>query len=72
MTTRFEFGPFVFDAQRRKLLKNGAPVEVGQKCLILLETLLRAEGQVVSKSDLMNAGWLTLNIEESKIGRAHV
>ena len=48
-------------------MKNGAPVEVGQKCLILLETLLRAEGQVVSKSDLMNAGWQTLNIEESNL-----
>jgi TolB-like protein len=67
MSTRFEFGPFLFDAQRRTLLKNGAPVEVGQKCLILLETLLRAEGQVVSKSDLMNAGWQTLNIEESNL-----
>ena len=67
MTTRFEFGPFVFDAQRRMLLKNGVPVEVGQKCLILLETLLRAEGQVVSKSDLMDAAWQTLNIEESNL-----
>jgi TolB-like protein len=67
MTTRFEFGPFLFDAQRRMLLKHGAPVEVGQKCLILLETLLRAEGQVVSKSDLMDAAWQTLNIEESNL-----
>src|SRR4029078_8266895 len=67
MTPRFEFGPFVFDAQRRKLLRNGAPVEVGQKCPILLEALLRAEGQVVSKSDLINAAWQTLNIEESNL-----
>jgi DNA-binding winged helix-turn-helix (wHTH) protein len=67
MSNRFEFGPFLFDAQRRLLLKNGTSVEVGQKCLILLGTLLRAEGQVVSKSDLMDAAWQTLNIEESNL-----
>src|SRR6478672_8417355 len=67
MTTRFEFGHFVFDAKRRMLFRNGAPVVVGQKCLILLAVLLRAEGQVVSKSDLINAAWQTLNIEESNL-----
>jgi TolB-like protein len=49
------------------LLKHGAPVEIGQKCLILLEKLLRAEGRVVSKSDLMDAAWQTTNIEESNL-----
>jgi TolB-like protein/Tfp pilus assembly protein PilF len=67
MTTRFEFGPFIFDAQRRMLLKNGVPVEIGQKRVALLHALLRAEGQVVSKLDLMNAAWQTLNIEESNL-----
>src|SRR5262245_38170161 len=67
MSTRFEFGPFLFDPQRRTLSKNGALVEVGQKCLILLETLLRAEGQVVAKSDLVDAAWQTLTVEESNL-----
>ncbi len=67
MTSPFEFGPFVFDNRQRTLLKRGTPVEIGQKCLILLETLLRAEGRVVSKSDLMDAAWQTANIEESNL-----
>jgi TolB-like protein len=67
MASRFEFGPFVFDSGRKVLLKHGAPVEIGQKCLTLLEALLRAEGRVVSKADLMDAAWQTTNIEESNL-----
>jgi TolB-like protein len=67
MASRFEFGPFVFDSGRKVLLKHGTPVEIGQKCLTLLETLLRAEGRVVSKADLMDAAWQTRNIEESNL-----
>ena len=64
---RFEFGPFVFDSERKRLLRHGTPVEIGQKCLILLETLLKADGRVVSKSELMDAAWQTINIEESNL-----
>ena len=49
------------------LLKHGAPVDIGEKCLILLETLLRADGRTVSKSDLMDAAWQTLTVEESNL-----
>ena len=66
-TRRFEFGPFVFDSGRKILLKHGKPVAMGQKCLMLLETLLAAEGRVVSKSDLMDAAWQTMNIEDSNL-----
>ena len=66
-TKRFEFGPFAFDSGRKILLKHGKPVAIGQKCLTLLEALLAAEGRVVSKSDLMDAAWQTLNVEESNL-----
>jgi adenylate cyclase len=61
------FGAFVFDSQRKLLLKHGTPVSIGQKCLLLLEALLKAGGQAVSKSDLMLAAWQTDNIEESNL-----
>jgi TolB-like protein len=61
------FGAFVFDSQRKLLLKHGTPVSIGQKCLLLLEALLEAGGQAVSKSDLMLAAWQTDNIEESNL-----
>jgi DNA-binding winged helix-turn-helix (wHTH) protein len=38
----YPFGPFVFDMHRRILLKGASPVEIGQRCAILLETLLAA------------------------------
>jgi adenylate cyclase len=61
------FGPFVFDMHRRILLKGGSPVAIGQKCAVLLETLLAAGGKAVSKSALMEAAWQTENIEESNL-----
>ena len=61
------FGPFVFDVRRRVLLKRGSAVTIGQKCLVLLETLLAAEGHIVSKSKLIEAAWQTENIEESNL-----
>ena len=61
------FGPFVFDVRRRVLLKRGSAVTIGQKCLVLLETLLAAEGRAVSKSELIEAAWQTGNIEESNL-----
>lgn len=63
----YKFGTFVFDAKRRILLKQGSPVSIGQKCLVLLESLLAAEGRAVSKSELMDAAWSTQNIEESNL-----
>ena len=62
-----EFGPYAFDRKRKILLKHGVPVEMGQKCLIILETLLAAEGRVVPKADLMDAAWQMANIEESNL-----
>ena len=64
---KYAFGPFVFDIQRKILLRQGSTVAMGHKCVVLLETLLRAEGRAVSKSTLMIAAWQTENIEESNL-----
>jgi TolB-like protein len=63
----FVFGPFVFDLRQRILLRQGSPVSIGQKCAVLLEALLKAEGRAVTKSELLNAAWQTENIEESNL-----
>jgi TolB-like protein len=63
----YAFGPFVLDLNRRLLLKQGAPIKIGQRGLALLEALLTADGRAVSKSDLMDAAWQTENIEESNL-----
>ena len=67
MQTNISFGPFVFDSQRRILLRDGTKVVVGHKCLLLLEKLLAAEGRAVSKSELIIAAWQSENVEESNL-----
>ncbi len=63
----YPFGPFVFDVQRRILSRQGSTIAMGQRCLVLLETLLAADGRAVSKSELIEAAWKSANIEESNL-----
>lgn len=67
MDDTYSFGPFVLDTRRRLLSRSGSTVALGQRGLILLETLLAAKGRAVSKSALMNAAWQSENIEESNL-----
>lgn len=61
------FGPFVFDAERQTLLRQGSIVHLGHKGLLLLRALLEADGAVVTKSTLMDAAWPNTMVEESNL-----
>ena len=61
------FGPFTLDLPRGTLVREGRPIAVGAKGLSLLCALLRAPGQVLSKSTLMEAAWPGLIVEESNL-----
>jgi TolB-like protein/cytochrome c-type biogenesis protein CcmH/NrfG len=61
------FGPFVLDAQRGRLLRNGQLLAIGGKGLHLLQALIAAHGKVVSKNELMQAVWGDAAIEESNL-----
>ena len=63
----FEFGPFVLDCSRGMLLRAGSRVVLGRRSLALLQALLEADGQVVSKSELMDAAWPNTSIDESNL-----
>ena len=67
MSTKFAFGPFVLDAQRGTLLREGRPVAVSSKGFQLLQALLAAPGQVLTKADLMQAAWSDAAVEESNL-----
>jgi TolB-like protein/Tfp pilus assembly protein PilF len=67
MTAKFAFGPFILDVQRGTLVREGHPVAVSSKGLKLLLALLRAPGQVLSKTDLMRAAWSDAAVEESNL-----
>ena len=64
---RFTFGAFEFDAARGVLTQAGVPVDIGQRGVALLATLLKADNQVVGKSALMDAAWPGLAVEESNL-----
>jgi TolB-like protein len=67
MNPGFAFGPFVLDIRRGSLLRDGRPVPVGSKGLSLLQALLQANGQVVSKTALMQAAWQDSAVEENNL-----
>ncbi|MDY7091466.1 MAG: winged helix-turn-helix domain-containing protein [Acidobacteriota bacterium] len=54
---RLRFGDFVVDLEMRRLLREGRPLAVQEKPLLLLETLLRQPGRVVSRAELRRALW---------------
>src|ERR1700712_4528637 len=67
MGGRTSFGPFVLDRERKQLTRNGQPVPVGHRGYVLLETLLDAGGEPVSKDVLMARVWPQMAIEEGNL-----
>lgn len=61
------FGPFMLDRERRTLTRQGVPVPVGHRGYVLLETLLDAAGEAVSKDVLMERAWPGTLVEESNL-----
>jgi TolB-like protein len=64
---RFAFGPFTLDASRGTLLRDGEPVPLGHRAVSLLQALVCANGEIVTKSELIDAGWPNLVVEESNL-----
>jgi TolB-like protein len=63
----FRFGPFMLDMDRGMLSRDGRPVAVGQKGLLLLRAFLESPGRVLDKSSLMDVAWPGLAVEESNL-----
>jgi TolB-like protein/Tfp pilus assembly protein PilF len=64
---RLAFGPFVLNPESGMLLRHGLPVPVGYRAVLLLRALLEHAGEVVTKSDLMDAAWQGAAVEESNL-----
>ncbi|HEY6120947.1 MAG TPA: winged helix-turn-helix domain-containing protein, partial [Pyrinomonadaceae bacterium] len=63
----FEFGGFRLDVERRRLTRNGEPVQVMPKTLELLLALVRRHGEVVAKDELMASVWQGSVVEENSL-----
>ncbi len=62
----FAFGPFRLEAAGL-WWREGLLVPLGRRGLLLLETLLRRRGEVVSKAELIDAAWPNEAVEESNL-----
>ena len=67
MAKRFAFGPFLLDTARGTLTRDSEAVAVGQRGLRILQALLEAGGEPVSKAELMRAAWPGLVVEDSNL-----
>lgn len=67
MTAKTTFGPFVLDRNRKELTRGGQAVPVGHRGYALLEALLDARGEPVSKEALMERVWPGTVIEEGSL-----
>ncbi|WP_224672115.1 winged helix-turn-helix domain-containing protein, partial [Mesorhizobium sp. BR1-1-7] len=67
MQERFAFGPFVLSPEAGTLLRQGVPVLVGYRALLLLIELVRHAGEVLAKTKLMEIAWPGTAVEESNL-----
>lgn len=64
---RVTFGPYVFDMRAESLVRGGRPLPVGNKAVKLLQALLQAPTETVSKESLMKVAWPQAIVEESNL-----
>jgi TolB-like protein/Tfp pilus assembly protein PilF len=64
---RFFFGQFGLNPEDGVLVRQGVPVPVSYRGLLLLTSLIRRAGEVLKKSDLMDAAWPGMAVEEGNL-----
>ena len=60
-------GPFAVDVVAKLATRNGEPLPVGHRGVALMATLFKRPGEVLTKSELMDAAWGGAAIEESNL-----
>lgn len=63
----YEFGPFRLDAAKRRLFRQGEPVQLTPKAFDTLMVLIEHSGQVMEKEELMKRLWPSSFVEEANL-----
>ena len=63
----FEFGRFRILPQRREILADGRPMELGGRAFDALVVLIEANGAVVSKNELMSRVWPDRIVDDNRL-----
>lgn len=61
------FGPFVLDPDNGTLLKERIPIAVGHRGLTLLAALTARPGEILTKTELLDAAWPGTAVEEGNL-----
>jgi TolB-like protein len=67
MSGHLTFGPYVLDPRVGTLLRQGLPVPLSYRGFLLLTAFLERPGEVLSKSDLLDAAWQGAAVEEANL-----
>jgi DNA-binding winged helix-turn-helix (wHTH) protein len=67
---RFVFEPFELDPDRRRLTVSGEPVAISERQLDVLLLLVARAGQIISKDDLLQAGWKDVAVGDNSLEQA--
>jgi Tol biopolymer transport system component/DNA-binding winged helix-turn-helix (wHTH) protein len=65
----YEFGPFRLDPVKRRLLRDGEPVQLTPKAFDTLLALVQQSGKTVEKDDLMRRVWPGAVVEENNLNQ---
>lgn len=65
----YQFARFRLDPARRSLFRDGVPVSLTSKAFDTLCHLIRHQGQVVSKQELMRVVWPDTSVEENNLNQ---
>lgn len=65
----YEFGPFRLDPSEHLLLANGKPVPLPPKAFDTLTTLVRQNGHLLDKEQIMKAVWPNTFVEEANVAQ---
>jgi len=65
----YEFGSFRLEAVKRLLLRSGTPVPLTPKVFDTLLHLVRHQGKLVAKNELMRAVWPDTVVEENNLNQ---
>ena len=66
----FVFGPFELDPARWRLTAAAEPVALSDRQLDVLHLLVARAGQVISKDDLLQAGWKDVAVGDNSLEQA--
>ena len=64
---RARFGPYILDADRRQVLREGIPVHLTPKAYLLLAALVEASPRALSKDELQQRLWPATFVDEANL-----